>query len=127
MRRFIPKSTALYGITAEDIAEWCGVHITTARRWKRGEEPTRSAKILIDLMTTGDMSLIDPAWHGWRIGNGKIIAPDTTSYTPGEVMASNYWRRLARNYQVDQRLPQQADWVKQEWTVNEITEEQQVG
>jgi len=34
---------ALYGISAEVIAELCGVHITTARRWKRGEEPTFAA------------------------------------------------------------------------------------
>ena len=77
MRRFKPRGIdALYGISAEIIAELCGIHITTARRWKRGEEPTFAALQLIKLFTTGDLVVVDPKWNGWRIRHGLLIAAD---------------------------------------------------
>lgn len=106
---------ALYGIRSEDIAAWCGVHITTARRWKRYGDLPVTAAIVIALRSRGELELIDPAWAGWRLRGGVIVSPDGAEYTPGEVLSTTYWRALARHYQVAQRLPQQADWVNREW------------
>ena len=45
MRRFKPRGIdALYGISAEIIAELCGIHITTARRWKQRNVSNDSKK-----------------------------------------------------------------------------------
>lgn len=123
MRGFRPgEPNELHGIPAETIATWCGCHVTTARRWKRGEEPPRSALEIIRLRNTGDLGTLDPAWAGWCIVNGQLVSPEQTPFTPGDVRAGPFWRRLAHAYQVDQRLPQQADWVEAKWTVNEISE-----
>ncbi len=119
MRRFKPEGIdALYGISAELIAELCGVHITTARRWKRGEEPTFAALQLIKLFTTGDLVVVDLRWSGWRIKNGTLIAPDGMQFTPGDVQAGPFWQQLAKSYQTEQRLPRQGDWVSERWEVS---------
>ena len=54
----------LDGISAETIAEWTGVHITTARRYKRGEVPPFATMELIRLRATGDLGVVDPIWAG---------------------------------------------------------------
>ncbi len=106
----------LYGITAERIAEWIGCHVTTARRYKRGEEPSKAALELIRLRSTGDLGVVDPEWTGWRLIKGELVSPEGMQFTTGEVRAGPYWRRLAQSYQQRSKLPQQADWVQGEWT-----------
>jgi hypothetical protein len=60
MRLFKPGGIeALNGISAERIAEICRVHITTARRWKRGEEPPFTALELIQLHEGGELGVVD--------------------------------------------------------------------
>ena len=112
------KLTFLYGIPAETIARWTGVHITTARRWKRGEEPPQSAATLIQILANGDLGFIDPAWAGWRLDNGELVAPDQSRYTPGNVMAEPFLRMLIAEYQHKQRYAQQADWIDERWVTN---------
>lgn len=115
MRKYTPGRNTMYGIQAEDIARWCDVHITTARRWKRGEEPPLSARIVIELMTSGDLSVISSSWEGWTLSKDGLKAPTGATYSPGDIMATDYWRTLVRSYQAEQRLPRQADWVDEEW------------
>ena len=125
MRAFRPtdQHPALYGIQAEWISEVCQVHITTARRWKRGEDPPYAATQLVELLSTGNMGIVDPDWTGWALKQGLLIAPNGDRFSPGEVMAMTYWRALAHSYQVEQKLPRQADWVAGEWVPASISAE----
>lgn len=124
MRAFRPRNdqNALFGIPAEKIADWCQVHITTARRWKRGEEPPHCARLVIELITTRNLGLLDPSFDGWQLQAGTLIAPDGHAYTPGDVLSTTYWRALARSYQAEQRLPRQGDWVNERWEPAKVQE-----
>ncbi len=124
MRAFQPPRghPALYGIPADVIANWTQVHITTARRWKRGEEPPHAAVQMIELRATGELKVVDLAWHGWRLKDGALLSPNGDSFTPNEIMAGPYWRTLVRAYQAEQRLPRQADWVHGEWVPAAVAE-----
>jgi hypothetical protein len=119
MRAFRPRRehSALYGVSAERISEWCGCHLTTARRWRRGEEPPKSALILIELMNTGDLGLLDPAWSGWRLRGDKLFAPtDDQGFTTGDIMSIPWIRQMVRHLQSESRLPRQSDWVSGTWS-----------
>jgi hypothetical protein len=106
---------ALEGVTPEVIAEVCGCHLSTARRWKRGEMPPLSALKIIRLYTAGELGEIDLKWRGWRLRDGVLIAPHGQSFSPGDILATTYWQQLAKSYQADQRLPRQADFVSEKW------------
>lgn len=116
-RQFDRKgSDALHGVPAEVIAELCGVHITTSRRWKRGEWPPLSALKVIALHATGRLDAIDTSWSGWSIRHGELVTPDGAySFKPGEVQALPFLKQLIRHYQAEQALPRQADWVSGRW------------
>jgi hypothetical protein len=106
----------LSGVNAELIAELCGVHVTTARRWKRGEYPPLSALKVIALYQTGELGAVDPKWNGWSLRNGSLTTPDEAyTFTPGEVQAIPFHKQLIRHYQDEQRLPRQGDWVSEKW------------
>ena len=106
----------LSGVTAELIVELCGVHITTARRWKRGEYPPLSALKVIALYQTGELGAVDPKWNGWSLRNGLLTTPDEAyTFSPGEVQAIPFQKQLIRHYQDEQRLPRQGDWISEKW------------
>lgn len=111
----------LHGITAETIAAWCKCHVTTARRWKRGEEPPQSALDIIALRSVGDLGIIDSAWAGWSLRNGELFSPgDAYSFRPGDVQAIPFRQAQLRHLQDRDKLPRQADWLSGSWEVNEI-------
>jgi len=62
-----------YGRRVEDIAEVCGVDLSTARRWKAGKArvPAAAAALLL-----GDLGAFSDSWRGWRIQGEEIISPD---------------------------------------------------
>ena len=105
----------LKGISAEMIAEICGCHITTARRWKKGEQPPLSALKICALYQTGELGTIDLKWNGWRLRDGLLVSPDGQYFTPGNVMSGPFWQQLAKSYQADQRFPAQGDWISEKW------------
>lgn len=117
MRLFKPGGgiEALEGVTPEVIAEVCGVHITTARRWKRGEMPPLSALKIIRLHTTGELGEIDLKWAGWRLRHGQLVAPHGEQFETGDVMSIRFLRQLIASYQTDQRYERQADWISEKW------------
>jgi hypothetical protein len=120
VRAFQPRREhpALYGVSAERISKWCGCHLTTARRWRRGEEPPKSALILIELMNTGDLGLIDPAWSGWRLRGDKIYPPTAMKgFSAGDIMSITWLIQQVRHLQAELRLPRQSDWVSARWEV----------
>lgn len=124
-RSYTPgRITEIFGLSAEWLAKVCGVHITTARRWKRGEAPPKAALEIIQLRATGELGVVDGAWSGWRLVNGVLYSPEQMDFTPADVRAGPFWRQLARSYQAKQRLPQQADWVAGEWTIAKAIEDE---
>jgi hypothetical protein len=106
---------ALEGVTPEVIAEVCGCHISTARRWKRGEMPPLSALKIIRLYTSGELGEIDLKWRGWRLRDGQLVAPHGEQFGTGDVMSITFLRQLVASYQVDQRYERQADWISERW------------
>ena len=62
-----------YGRRVEEIAEVCGVDLSTARRWKAGKArvPATAAALLL-----GDLGAFSASWQGWRIQGEEIISPD---------------------------------------------------
>ena len=117
MRLFKPGGgiEELEDITPEVIAEICRVHITTARRWKRGEMPPFSAMKIINLHKNGELGEVDLRWHNWRLRNGLLISDDGSSFTPGQVRAIPFMEMQIDSYKRDQRSVRQADWISGEW------------
>ena len=117
MRAFRPRHehVALYGVSSNSIATWCRVHMTTARRWKRGEDPPFAANRWIELKNTCDLGLVDPAWDGWRLRDGMLISPEQNSSSTGDIRAMPFLRTLIAHYQAEQQLARQADWVSGRW------------
>jgi hypothetical protein len=101
----------LYGYPAEELADLTGVHVATARRWKRGDALPPVADRLLRLVLTGDLGLISRAWRGWRLAAGTLVGPDGITATPGEVLAIPFVRAQVSAYQARQRFATQADWV----------------
>jgi hypothetical protein len=108
---------ALYGVGPELIAEWLQCHITTARRYKRGEEPSYAALRVIELRNTGNLGLVDPHWDNWRIKGDKLISPDQQVFTRGNILSVPFLKQQVAHLQADARLPRQADWIAGEYVV----------
>ncbi|MEX2125806.1 MAG: DUF3653 domain-containing protein [Woeseia sp.] len=106
---------ALNDITPEVIAEICRVHITTARRWKRGEEPPFTALQLLKLFNDRELGVVDLKWAHWRMKEGLLVSPDGQTFTPGDVMSIAWLRMQIQSYQRDQRFILQSDWIDQKW------------
>ena len=118
MRLFNPRSIeALESVTPEVIAEICGVHVTTARRWKRYGDPPLSAVKIVRLYSTGELGDIDFKWAGWRLVEGQLVAPHGEKFGTGDVMSLRFLRQLIASYQTDQRYERQADWISERWEV----------
>lgn len=118
MRLFNPRSIeALENVTPEVIAEICGGHPTTARRWKRYGDPPLSAVKVVRLHSTGELGDIDLKWAGWRLMEGQLVAPHGEQFGTGDVMSLRFLRQLIASYQTDQRYERQADWISERWEV----------
>lgn len=79
---------SLSALSAKDIARICRVDLTTARRWLRGAHcPPPEALILLELVYTGDLGFLDPAWAGWVLRRGLLCSPENWIATPGAVRA----------------------------------------
>jgi len=75
------------GLSAEQLAAVCGVHITTARRWKRTGNMPLSYRVLVAFLVDGDLGVLSPAWKGWTLRAGEIVTPEGWTFTPGELTA----------------------------------------
>ena len=107
----------LHGVPAEELARLTGVHVTTARRWKRGAPLEPPVARLLSLLLTGDLGAISPAWRGWRLVDGKLYGPDLVDgFTPGDVLSIPYLRSQVAAYQSRLRFAVQADWVACSYT-----------
>lgn len=74
----------LKSLTAQQISERCQVDLATARRWRRQATcPPKTAQMIL----TGDLGIIDPAWAGWVLRRGLLCSPENWTATPGDVRA----------------------------------------
>jgi hypothetical protein len=101
----------IIGYGAEQLAALTGVHVSTARRWKRGEPVPAAAARLLAILLTGDLGLISRAWRGWALRAGTLAGPDGMTATPPEVLAIPFVRAQVQAYQARARFAVQADWV----------------
>lgn len=79
------RFSIFYGYPPELVAQWCGVTLATARRWKKGAPVPRPALRLFTLYR--DMRVLDAAWAGWKVHKGKIIDPDGNATTETQLRA----------------------------------------
>lgn len=110
------KDLPTHGVTAKELALIAGVHITTARRWKRNPDalPARAEKALRAL--SGELGAIDPAFKGWRLIRGEIVSPEGWSFRPGEVRAIPFHRQQIAELRTRLRFDVQADWIQGAFT-----------
>lgn len=79
-------SSVFYGIPAELIADWCGVSLETARRWKTGQtQPSASALKLFVLYR--DRKVLNKEWDGWLINRETLVDPEGNATTQGQLRA----------------------------------------
>lgn len=77
---------AFYGFPAEVIADWCGVSVRTAARWKDGRNrPSPSALKLFELHR--DRRILGKEWNGWLINQATLVDPEGNSTTQGQLRA----------------------------------------
>ena len=75
----------LYRWNINEIATFCQVDMTTARRWKRGAIcPPYTALCLL----SRDLGIFDPAWCGWLLKDGSLWSPEGWEIRRGDVLAS---------------------------------------
>ncbi len=85
-----PGMTALGGfanLPGEVLARLSGVSLSTARRWRRKQRAPAAVVALLEVLYSGMLGLISPAWRGWTLRDGKLGNTDGHEYSPGEVWA----------------------------------------
>jgi hypothetical protein len=98
----------LYGVPVEQIAQVCGVHKDTARRWKRTGNVPPAAVVAIRALFEHDLGAISKAWTGWSVRGEELISPEGNRFTPGMVRASSYHRQ--RCQEMDRGKPKPLDF-----------------
>jgi hypothetical protein len=84
-----------YGYPAKVIAEWCGVSVRTAERWKEGvSRPSRSALRLFTLHA--ERRVLGKEWDGWLINQAALVDPEGNSTTQGQLRAYYHVYQLCR-------------------------------
>ncbi len=105
----------LYGIAAERIARLTGVHLSTARRWKRTGKHPRWLAPFLALVLEGELAPIARAWSGWRLRDQYLISPEGWRFTFGEIRSIPFLHAQVRSYQARLRTHLQADWIDERY------------
>lgn len=97
---------AVYGLTAETIAERAGVDVSTARRWKSGATRLpKAAQMIIE----ADLGCFGKDWKGWCIQGKDLVSPEGWKVSTGEIMALPLLRAQIAAYQAAERVINQMD------------------
>lgn len=105
------STESLYGIPAEHLVAYTGVHLTTARRWKRRRRVPRWLQRLVAVCHFGELGHIQRAWDGWVLREKCLMSPEGWQFTPGEIRSIPFMRAQVRTYQAQERTHLQADWI----------------
>jgi hypothetical protein len=101
----------LYGIAAEQIARLTGVHLSTARRWKRTGKHPRWLEPFVAMALNGQLGPIAGAWRGWILRGPYLVSPEGWQFTFGEIRSIPFLHAQVRTYQTRERTHLQADWI----------------
>ena len=98
--RLAPMSDteAFHGLTAEELAQITGTHVTTARRWLRRRTAPPAVLMALSFLRFGDLGAVSPEWAGWSLRGGELWSPENQPYTPGMVRAGPLHEHSARAY-----------------------------
>jgi hypothetical protein len=79
-------SSVFYGYPAELVAQWCGVTVRTAERWKRGERrPSTSAVELFELYRA--RRVLGSEWNGWLVKDALLVDPEGNETSQAQLRA----------------------------------------
>lgn len=110
----------LYGIDARRIAALTGVHLSTARRWKRTRKHPRWVAPFLAMALEGDLSPIAREWRGWILREDRLVSPEGWSFSAGEIRSVPFLRAQVRTYQQQQRTHLQADWIDERYVESDL-------
>ena len=79
-------------ISADELAQLCGVSVRTARRWRAGRLPAYAVRLVA--LVSGELVQIDRAWKGWRLTPEGLRSPDGVLFTPGDIAAGPFQKQL---------------------------------
>ncbi|HWK75383.1 MAG TPA: hypothetical protein VNQ81_13985 [Povalibacter sp.] len=97
----------LYGLSALLLADITGVHIETAKRWKRAGQLPAAHRAIVQLKTVGDLGMLNPHWRGYRLYADRIWTPEGAWVSPGDIRAIPYTRELVKELKRQLAEPQQ--------------------
>ncbi|WP_255992074.1 hypothetical protein [Chitinolyticbacter albus] len=93
---------ALFSLSVSEIAEVCGVGITTAEAWRAGREPVPYMAYQLLLFRALGRVPFGP-WAGWRFIEDRICAPGMTpAAAPRQIELE-----FIDHYRIDRRLTEQ--------------------
>lgn len=96
--------------TNNHLASLCSVTSRTVRRWRASSAMPKALAAWVMVATTGDLSVLDARWKGWRLSGGTLLGPDLANgFSPADILSIPYIRAQVKNYQREQRFPRQAD------------------
>lgn len=105
----------LIGVRVEELVRLTGVHLTTAKRWKRSRRIRRWLALLVQICVEGELEPIARPWRGWRIRGEHLISPEGWTFTFGEIRSIPFLHAQVSTYQQMQRTHLQADWIDERY------------
>lgn len=105
-------------VSAAQLAQWFGVSVRQARRWRAGAPVPRAVEIALVVLLSADLGSVYPAWRGWCLsGEHLSYAPSGLTYSPDQLHARPWFEALARqahrNAEAVQRHPLGLDTSEQ--------------
>jgi hypothetical protein len=97
-----------YGLSALLLAALTGMHIETAKRWKRHGRIPEPQRTIVRLRTRGDLGEITGSWKGFRLADGDLWTPEGARISTGEVRAIPYRREHLR--ELERKLAEPQQW-----------------
>lgn len=79
-----------HGLSVLLLMQLTGVHIDTARRWKRQGRIPAHYETIAQLRLSGDLGAITGSWKGFKIADGKLWTPEGQPVAPGDVRSIPY-------------------------------------
>jgi hypothetical protein len=97
----------LYGLSARTIADFTGVSLKTAQRWKHNGHAPAIAAQLIEIRAYADLGALAPSWAGFRLTPGVLWTPENQRLTPGDLRAIPYRKQQLNDLQREMARPRQ--------------------
>lgn len=89
------------------LARALGISERTARRFKASGQMPFAYAVVWAVLAEGDLGAVDPAFKGWRIERGRIVAPEGYGFRPGELLAIPLRMQQIAHLEREAREPRQ--------------------